>query len=59
MTKKQIDDLATDIAEVMKIVEPWLQQLLKFNPEEKYLGPVRDEAAKKLATLMSEVRRVN
>jgi hypothetical protein len=46
-TKAAIDDVEF----ALKAIEPWIAQLLKWNPDEKYLGPIRRETAEKLIEL--------
>ena len=57
MTQEEKEAAVDDVAFALKAIEPWLMQLLKFNPEEKYLEPVRRQTAEKLVELGEAIAR--
>lgn len=43
------------VVKVLEALEPWLLQLIKFNPEEEHLRPARNETAHRLIALVEEI----
>jgi hypothetical protein len=41
--------------EVLKALEPWLQQLLRWNPEDKFLDEARKKTSEKIVELIKEI----
>lgn len=56
MTENELEDLTHDVAAVLKALEPWLRQLLRANPEEKFLAPKRLCAAADLVDIFVAAR---